>query len=67
MKKYKQKTNSSAKKRFKITGSGKVMRRKRGMRHLLSGKAARTKVAKRGDFEVSDSDMAKIKILMPGL
>jgi large subunit ribosomal protein L35 len=67
MKKYKQKTNSSAKKRFKITGTGKVMRRKSGMRHLLSHRSARTKVCKRGDFELSSSDKQKLSILMPGL
>lgn len=67
MKKFKQKTNSSAKKRFKITGTGKVMRRKTGMRHLLSHRSARTKVCKRGDFQVSDSDLGKICILIPGL
>jgi len=67
MKKFKQKTNSSAKKRFKITGSGKIMRRKIGMRHLLSHRAARKKICKRGDFEVSSSDKEKLKILIPGL
>ena len=66
-KKFKQKTNSSAKKRFKVTGTGKVTHRKRGLRHILSGKSARTKVAKRGDYQIADSDMAKIKILMPGV
>ena len=67
MKKYKQKTNSSAKKRFKITATGKVLRRKRGMRHLLSNKPARKKICKRGPVEVSPSDMNKLKILIPGL
>lgn len=67
MKKFKQKTNSSAKKRFKITGTGKIMRRKRGMRHLLSHRSARTKVSKRGDFEISTSDKNKLAVLMPGI
>ncbi|MBL6722970.1 MAG: 50S ribosomal protein L35 [Candidatus Margulisbacteria bacterium] len=67
MKKFKQKTNSSAKKRFKITGTGKIMRRKIGMRHLLSHRSARTKICKRGDFEISSSDKQKLKILMPGI
>ena len=67
MKKYKQKTNSSAKKRFKITGTGKIMRRKTGMRHLLSHRSARTKVSKRGDFEISSSDKQKLVVLIPGL
>lgn len=67
MKKFKQKTNSSAKKRFKVTGTGKIMRRKTGMRHLLSHRSARTKVCKRGDFEISASDKDKLAVLMPGL
>mgnify|MGYP001228985813 CR=1 FL=1 len=67
MKKFKQKTNSSAKKRFKIKGSGKVMRRKTGMRHLLSHRSARTKVTKRGDFEISTADKNKLTVLIPGL
>ena len=40
----KNKTHSGAKKRFRITGTGKVMRQQAGLRHLLevkSGKEAR--------------------------
>jgi large subunit ribosomal protein L35 len=39
----KQKTNSGAKKRFRVTGSGKIKRGKRGMRHLLSSKSSKRK------------------------
>jgi large subunit ribosomal protein L35 len=67
MKKFKQKTNSSAKKRFKITGSGKIMRRKTGMRHLLSHRSARTKIGKRGDVEVSSASKDNLRVLLPGL
>ncbi|PJJ72489.1 large subunit ribosomal protein L35 [Diaminobutyricimonas aerilata] len=34
----KQKTHSGAKKRFKVTGSGKVMKQSAGMRHNLERK-----------------------------
>ena len=34
----KMKTNSSAKKRFKVTGSGKIMRRKAFHSHILTKK-----------------------------
>ncbi len=34
----KQKTHSGAKKRFKITGSGKLMKQQAGLRHNLEGK-----------------------------
>ena len=37
----KMKTHSGAKKRFKLTGSGKVKRERAGKRHLLEGKSSR--------------------------
>ena len=67
VKKYKQKTNSSAKKRFKLTGTGKVRRRHAGMRHLLEHESSGKKRNKRFDTAVSDSDIKKIKILLPGV
>jgi large subunit ribosomal protein L35 len=39
----KQKTNSGAKKRFKLTKSGKVMRFNANKRHLLVSKSAKRK------------------------
>ncbi|CAM5514611.1 50S ribosomal protein L35 [Leifsonia shinshuensis] len=36
----KQKSHSGAKKRFKITGSGKVMKQQAGMRHNLEVKSS---------------------------
>ena len=38
----KMKTHSGAKKRFKLTGSGKVMHRKAGKMHLNEHKPTRT-------------------------
>ncbi|MCI0158311.1 50S ribosomal protein L35 [Microbacterium sp. X-17] len=37
----KQKSHSGAKKRFKITGTGKVMKQQAGMRHNLELKSSR--------------------------
>ena len=37
----KMKTHSGAKKRFRVTGSGKIMREKANKRHLLEGKSSR--------------------------
>jgi large subunit ribosomal protein L35 len=37
----KQKSHSGAKKRFKLTGSGKVMKQGAGMRHNLEGKSSK--------------------------
>lgn len=39
----KQKTHSGAKKRFRVTASGKIKRKKQGMRHLLSHKSSKRK------------------------
>lgn len=37
------KTHRSAKKRFKVTGSGKIMRKQTGKRHNLSQKSTKRK------------------------
>ncbi len=39
MKKFKQKTRKGAAKRFKVTASGKVMRRAQNMRHIRRRKS----------------------------
>ena len=39
----KQKTHSGAKKRFHVTGSGKIKRGQARMRHLLSNKTSKRK------------------------
>ena len=66
-KKYKQKSNSSAKKRFTITSSGKVKRRRVGMRHLLEHVSSKTKRNKRFSTDVAKSDLEKVKRLLPGI
>ncbi len=43
MKKIKQKTRKGVSKRFKITGTGKVLRRKQNMRHLRRNKSKKAK------------------------
>ncbi|HCC84801.1 MAG TPA: 50S ribosomal protein L35 [Candidatus Pacebacteria bacterium] len=43
MKKIKQKTRKGVSKRFKITGTGKVMRRAQNMRHLRRHKSKKAK------------------------
>ncbi len=42
MKKYKQKTRKSAAARFKVTGTGKIMRRRQNARHLRRKKSRKT-------------------------
>ena len=39
----KQKTNKSVKKRFRITGTGKIKRNKANKRHLLAGRTSKRK------------------------
>lgn len=67
MKKYKIKTKKAAKKRFKVTGSGKVLRYKQGKRHLLEHKSSKRKRSLSGAVAVSPSDMDKVKGMLPGV
>ncbi len=60
----KQKTNKAAKKRFKVTGSGKVMRGKRNLNHLLEKKSSRRKRRLTGAQEVSAADSKNIKEML---
>ncbi|HEV8540244.1 MAG TPA: 50S ribosomal protein L35 [Nitrospiraceae bacterium] len=62
---YKLKTHSGAKKRFKITGSGKIMRRKAGRRHILTSKARDRKRRLKGRALVDPGMVQAIKRLMP--
>ena len=51
------KTNSSAKKRFKVTGTGKITHQKSYKRHILTKKSKKRKRALRKDGEVAKSHM----------
>ncbi|TET41508.1 MAG: 50S ribosomal protein L35 [Dehalococcoidia bacterium] len=59
------KTHKGAKKRFHVTGSGKLMRAKCGKSHLRRKKAPRTKRLYDGLIPVSSADKRKIKKLLP--
>jgi len=61
MKKYKQKTRKGALKRFKITGTGKVMRRNQNMRHLRRKKSKRAVREYKVPVEVKGAFARKIK------
>lgn len=60
----KMKTNSSAKKRFKVTGSGKIMRRKAYKRHLLGHKTKKQKNRLAGLTEVYKGDEPRVKRML---
>ncbi|GAA1946893.1 50S ribosomal protein L35 [Kitasatospora viridis] len=60
----KQKTHSGASKRFKITGSGKVLRERAGKRHLLEHKPSTLTRRLSGTAEMAPADAKKIKKLL---
>lgn len=60
----KQKTHSGAKKRFKITGSGKVMKQQAGMRHNLEVKATKRKRRLNADQVVPEVDAKVIRQML---
>ncbi|MEO7349689.1 MAG: 50S ribosomal protein L35 [Terrimesophilobacter sp.] len=60
----KQKTHSGAKKRFKITGSGKLMKQQAGMRHNLEVKSGQRKRRLNQDEPVAKADVKNINRLL---
>ena len=60
----KQKTHSGAKKRFRVTGSGKVMKQGSGMRHNLEHKSSRLTRRLNGDVELPATEAKIIKRLL---
>jgi large subunit ribosomal protein L35 len=50
----KQKSHKAARKRFRITGTGKVLRKQAGKRHLQSHKSGRRKRQLRGTVVVEN-------------
>ncbi len=58
------KTNSAAKKRFTVTGSGKIKRKRAFHRHILMGKSATRRRRLGQSTLVAESDMANIKYLL---
>ena len=60
----KQKTHSGSKKRFKITGSGKIMKQQAGMRHNLEVKPAKRKARLNEDLTLAKADQKAVKKLL---
>ncbi|MDQ6662437.1 MAG: 50S ribosomal protein L35 [Chloroflexota bacterium] len=63
--KQKLKTHKAMAKRVKITGSGKIMRRKVAINHLRRNKSPQAVRSMDKDFEVKSSDTRRIKRLLP--
>ena len=57
----KMKSHSGTKKRFKVTGSGKVTARKAGKRHLNEHKSSRVTRRLTGETVLSKGEAAKVK------
>lgn len=64
MKSYKQKTRKGVEKRFKITGTGKVLRRSQNMRHIRRRKSKKAIRAYRIPTEVKGKFARKIKRML---
>jgi large subunit ribosomal protein L35 len=60
----KMKTCSSAKKRFKVTPSGKIKRAQAFKNHILTKKTTKQKRGLTKMVTVSSADMSKVKILL---
>ena len=59
------KSHRGAAKRFKKTGTGKIMRTKAFRRHILTSKPKRRKRHMRGLVEVSPSDARRLRRMLP--
>ena len=62
----KQKTHSGAKKRFKVTGAGKLLRRRAMKSHYLSKKSPKRKRKFRTDQPLHKSNERAVKRLLGG-
>lgn len=60
-----QKTKKSVAKRFKLTATGKLMRRTPGFRHLLAAKSTKSKRRASKDKHVSPGHAAPLKMCLP--
>ena len=60
------KTHSGAAKRFAKTGSGKIVRRQAGKRHILTSKRRNRKRRLSGAVEVDATKTLALKRLLPG-
>ena len=60
----KMKTHSGAKKRFKITGSGKIVRRSAYKSHILTKKAKKRKKRLGKQSEVKACDKRRVKLML---
>ncbi|HMQ45319.1 50S ribosomal protein L35 [Mariniflexile maritimum] len=60
----KMKTKSSAKKRFKLTGTGKIKRKHAFKSHILTKKSKKRKLALTHDTIVDKADENNVKLML---
>ncbi|HXI01277.1 MAG TPA: 50S ribosomal protein L35 [Sphingobacteriaceae bacterium] len=60
----KMKTNSSAKKRFKLTGTGKIARKNAYMSHILTKMSTKRKRNLSNTSLVSNADLGNVKRML---
>jgi large subunit ribosomal protein L35 len=60
----KNKTHSGASKRFRVTGTGKIMHARAGRRHLLEHKASKVTRRLEGETQLAKNDVKSIKRLL---
>ena len=60
----KMKTHSGAKKRFKVTGTGKIRRRQINLNHILEKKPPKRKRRLGNDTDLAPGDEARIKRML---
>ena len=61
----KMKTKSSAKKRFVLTGSGKIKRKHAFKSHILTKKSTKRKRHLRSHLLISDADRQSVRQMLP--
>ena len=61
----KMKTNKAAARRFKITATGKILRRQAGKRHINEWKSANKKRNLRGAIQVADEFKKSVLDMFP--
>ena len=59
------KTKSAVKKRFKLTGTGKVKYQSAGKRHLLTGRSRKNKRKLKGTRVIDHTDLKRIVACLP--
>ena len=60
----KMKSHSGAKKRFKVTGSGKITRRSKNLNHFLEKKSSRRKRRLRGESVLTPADHSRVEKML---